>query len=491
MPLADHGGFDVVAEIPEATALSIARGLALGSAARPIATDRVTGTATVVATVSAVTLTPPDRLILDIDISGTRIRVQRVTVFGPPMDVAPWMQLIEPRGSIRVNAPLTMTAGHSLVVTFTQSGSDPILTVTLDEDSILASPLVTMLLAQAILTDPMNGALYQQMRATVLGEFRAALEAQVRQPLTQLGTVVLAPAPTLPSSFSGAANLIGRSGFRILPRSIKICYATRTSTGGASPAAITFSNLVRSTSTGASVDAMAICCSNAFILRDIVRDGLTVPPPLGLGIPLSAFQTTHPLMLIGPLVTTVPGGSIPGIASLTYNSIFGGIDGTNIRLLISMTADGRLGAFSISASIDAAFSVTAGPGSPPSLVVGLVGTPTVMTDLSIAPWVYVGAVAAPFVGVPLATIFAAADLFAGSLANGPLAAAIAGLAGGLGGTLSAPLGPGLPPLTVRPPVSLGQPNAIRRIVAVTIPGLSSTLPIVDPFLDNDVLITLV
>jgi hypothetical protein len=347
-----------------------------------------------------------------------------------------------------------------------------------------------MLLAQAILADPNNDALYQLARTTLLGEFRTALETQLRQTLNEIGTVVLAPAPTLPSSSSGALNLIATSAFVILPQSIKLCYATRTGSGG-STAAITNTNLVRSTATGAPVDAMAIVCSNAFVLRDIVRDGLTVPPPGGLGIPLQAFQASHPLLLMGPLLTTVPGGPIPGIASLTYNSIFGGIDGTNLRLLISLTANGVAGAFSIAASIDAAFSVTAGSGSPPSLTVALAGTPTVRTDLSIAWWVYVGTAVVPFVGVPLATILAAADAFAGLIANGPIATALAGVAGGLGGTFSFPLGGGLPALSIRSPVSLGQSNAVFRTVALTLPGVSFTLPIVDPFQDNDVILTLV
>jgi len=197
------------------------------------------------------------------------------------------------------------------------------------------------------------------------------------------------------------------------------------------------------------------------------------------------------LLLIGPLVTTVPGGPIAGIASLTFNSIFGGIDGTNIRLLINMTANGVSGAFSIDASIDAAFSVTAGVGSPPSLTVALVGPPSVRTDLSIAWWVYAGVALVPFVGVPLATVLAAADAFAGLIANGPIATAIAGVAGGLGGSFSFPLGGGLPPLSVRSPVSLGQPNAILRTVSVTVPGVSFPLPILDPFPDNDVILTLV
>ncbi len=490
MPLADHGGFDVVAEVPEATALSIARTLPFGSPARPIVNNRFTGTATVAATASGVAFTAPDRLVLDIDLSGTRIEVTTVTVFGPPQNVAPWMRLIEPRGTIRVNAPLTMNAGHALQVTFSPSGSDPIVTVNLDEAPILASPLVTMLLAQAIAPDPTNNTLYEQAKQTLLGEFRRALETQVRQSLSQIAMVVLAPAPTLPSSSSGATNLVASSAFVMLSRSIKLCYATRTGSGG-STAAITNTNLVRSTSTGAPVDAMAICCSNAFILRDIVRDGLTVPPPGGPGIPLQAFQATHPLLLMGPLVTTVPGGPIAGITSLTYNSIFGGIDGTNIRLLINMTANGASGAFSIDAAIDAAFSVTAAPGAPPSLTVALAGTPTIRTDLSIAWWVYVGTAIVPFVGVPLATILAAADAFAGLLANGPIATALAGVAGGLGGTFSFPIGGSLPPLSIRPPVSLGQPNAVFRTVSVTVPGLPFTLPILDPFPDNDVILTLV
>jgi hypothetical protein len=489
VPLADHGGFDVIAEIPEATALTVARGLSFGSAAAAFANAQASGNVTVAAAVSGVSFMAPDRLVLDIDIAGTRIEVLRVALFGPPTDVAPWMQLIRPTGRIRVNAPLGMTPGHALAALLTPGGAGATVTVNVNEDSILASPLVTSLLAQAILPDPTNDTLYQLAKAQVLDQFRIAIEGQVRQSLAQLGTVVLAPAPALPSSTSGALNLVARSAFIILSRSIKICYATRTGTGG-STAAITISNLLRSTATGIPVDAMAIGLSNAFVLRDILRDALTVPQPTGLGIPLSAFQRTHPLMLIGPLVTTMPGGPIPGIASLTINSVFGGIDGTNLRLLISMTANGASGAFSISASIDAAFSVTAGAGSPPTLTVGLAGTPTVTTDLAIAWWVYVAAAFVPG-GLTLAYVLAAADLFGGSMANGPVAAAIAGLAGGLGGTFTAPSGPGLPPLSIRPPVSLGQPNAIRRTIAAALPGVPTPLPIVDPFLDNDVLLNLV
>ena len=489
MPIADHGGFDVVAEIPEATALAIASGLSFGSPTAPFANAQATGTATVVAGVSSVSFAQPDRLIFDIDIAGTRIDVLQVTAFGPPTNVAPWMQLIQPRGSIRVNAPLGMTPGHALVTNLSAAGSDPMVTVSVAEDSILASPLVTSLLARAILPDPTNDTLYQQAKAMVLAGFRETIETQVRQSLGRLGLVVLVPAPTLPSSVSGALNVIAGSGFRMLPRAIKVGYATRTGSGG-SPPAITISNLLRSTATGIPVDALAICLSNAFVLRDIVRDGLTIPQPTGLGIPLSAFQANHPLMLMRPLVTTVPGGPIPGIASLTINSIFGGIDGTNLRLIMRITANGVAGAFTISATVDAAFTVTASPGTPPSLVVALSGTPSVTTDLAIAWWVYVGAALVPG-GAALGYILLGADLFAGSIANGPIATAIVGAAGGLGGTFPAPSGPGLPPLTVRPPVSLGQPNAIRRIVTVALPGVPAPVPIVDPFLDNDVLINLV
>lgn len=489
MPLADHGGFDVVAEIPEATALTVARGLSFSSARAPFANGQASGNVTVAAAVSGVSFAAPDRLLLDIDLAGTLIEVLQVTLFGPPTDVAPWMQLIQATGTIRVNAPLAMTPGHALAALLTPGAGGSTVTVNVNEDSILASPLVTSLLARAILPDPTNDTLYQLAKAQVLDQFRIAIDGQVRQSLAGLGTTVLAPAPALPPSTSGALNLVATSAFIILSRSIKICYATRTGSGG-STTAITISNLLRSTATGIPVDAMAIGLSNAFVLRDILRDALTLPQPGGLGIPLFLFERTHPLMLLGPIVTTVPGGPIPGIASLTINSIFGGIDGTNLRLLIRMTANGASGAFSVSASIDAAFSVTAGTRSPPTLVVGLAGTPSVTTDLSIAGWVYLAAAFVPG-GVTLAGVLAAADLFAGSIANGPVAAAITGLAGGFGGTFTVPSGPGLPPLSIRPPVSLGQPNAIRRTVAATVPGVPTPLPIVDPFLDNDLLLNLV
>lgn len=488
MPRADHGGFDVFAEIPEATALAVARGLSFGSANAPFTSPQATGNVTVVAAVSGVAFVAPNRLLLTIDIAGTSIRVLQVTLFGPPTNVAVWMQLLQPTGTIQVDAPLSMTPAHALTALLAPGGAGSSVTVNLDEASILASPLVTSLLAQAIMADPTNGTLYQLAKAQVLEQFRNAIERQVRQSLAGIGSAVLAPAPTLPSSTSGALNLVGSSAFVILPRSIKICYATRAGAGG-STAAISNSNLLRSTATGIPVDALAIGLSNAFVLRDILRDALTLPQPTGLGIPLSAFQTTHPLLLFGPLLTTVPGGPVPGITSLTINSIFGGIDGTNLRLLLNLTANGTMGAFSISASIDAAFSVTAGAGSPPSIAVGLAGTPAVTTDLSIAWWVYLGAAFIPG-GLTLVGILAAADAFAGSIANGPIAAALAGVAGGFAATFTVPTGPGLPPLSVRPPVSLGQPNAIRRIVTVTPPG-APPLPIVDPFLDNDVLLNLV
>ena len=112
-----------------------------------------------------------------------------------------------------------------------------------------------------------------------------------------------------------------------------------------------------------------------------------------------------------------------------------------------------------------------------------------MTDLSIAWWVYLGAAFVPG-GLTLVPILAAADVFAGSIASGPIAAALAGVAGAFAATFTVPTGPGLPPLSVRPPVSLGQVNAIRRVVTVMSPG-APPLPIVDPFLDNDVLLNLV
>jgi hypothetical protein len=179
----------------------------------------------------------------------------------------------------------------------------------------------------------------------------------------------------------------------------------------------------------------------------------------------------------------------PGIIGVRCNSIIGGIDGTNVRLQLSFTALGAGDAFTMTANLDAAFSVTAGAGSPPSLAVATVPGAVVSSDLAIAWWVYAGIA---FTGaLPLLHIISTADIFTTVFLGTLLGSVIDSLAAPLGATFTAPVTSGLPAMTVRAPVSLGQPNAITRFPIVPFPGVGALLPFPDPFRDNDIVVTLV
>lgn len=492
MPIEDHGGFDLVAEISEATALAAARAIPFGGAdalaftlTNASGASTVSGTITTVTTVKAVSFVMPNRLVIVIDIAETHIDILKQFVF--PLlsdDVAAWVPPIKPTGSITVNATLELTPAHALAVNLVPGGAGSAVTTSLDEAPILASPVVTMLLAQAILADPAKGEFYQQSKNLLMATFTSTFQTQVAQTLTQLGTVILAAAPIFPATPSGTPLLVTRSAFQIRSQSLKLCYQLNGS--GGMTTAITLSNMVRRTAGGAPIDAMVIVLSNAFVLRDLIRDALS----FAFGIPLTAFSTAHPLMLFGPVPITIPAGAVPpGIASFSCNSIFGGIDGTNIRLQISITAKSPDGAFAVTVSFDIAFSVLPGAGSPPSLAVAPVGGSVVSSDLSIAWWVYAGVLLTG--AVPILHIIATADAIAGAFLNGPLAIALDALAAPLGVVFSAPITSGLPPLTVRAPVSLSQANARTRIPLVTIPGMPFPVPFADPFMDNDIVVTLV
>src|SRR5207245_1151993 len=103
------------------------------------------------------------------------------------------------------------------------------------------------------------------------------------------------------------------------------------------------------------------------------------------------------------------------------------------------------------------------------------------SDVEIPAWVYV--ISGLLGGALLVSVLAAIDLFAGGLIASPLGTGIAAAFPPLG--FPVPLPTAIPSLALRPPPSLNQADAPRRIVSLPVPVLPFPLPFPDPFRAHD------
>ena len=241
---------------------------------------------------------------------------------------------------------------------------------------------------------------------------------------------------------------------------------------------ISRSNLLRRTSDGQPLDRAALILSNAGFLGCFVRPLIAT----ALGLTPVGFNPSHPFFWGGRVPLAIPGGLPTGIAGVFVNSMMAGIDGTNLRLLANIEADGIASAFTVTASVDMTFSFTAGiAGSSLTFTVAPLGTPSVQSNLSIAWWVYVAAFVVA--GMTLDAVLAAIQAFGGSILNGPIARSIA--------IPSIPM-VGIPlvgpPMTVRA-TSLGQADAPVRTITISLPVGSIAFP--DQFRANDIIVNFV
>jgi hypothetical protein len=480
MTTADNGGFDFAVEIAEDTVTFAARSLVIPpSAPQPFNGAGMQGRILPHVAIDDIDLIAPTTLRMKLNLQGTNILVTQIVLGGVGQSVPAWMQNIELSGIVTIDDRLEIL-GNALVVNYIgdPAAGTPHVDFALDESSVLASPLVTLIMAQAILEDP-TGTTYQQRRTQILDMIRLQTITAVRSQIMSLGTQTLIPSPP---PFPPPIPSVISANFKIGDRTIHMLYHTCGS--GGNPALITRSNLLRRTSDGQPLDVATLIASNTGFIGCVVNPATT----MALGLSPGGFVAGHPFLWIGRIPLPIVGGPPPLISGVFVTSILAGIDGTNLRLLANLVADGVGGAFTINAAVDTTFSLTTtatATGTTLTMTTTPLGLPIVQSDVSIAWWVYASSFLSG--GIELATVLAAIDAFGGLVLNGVIATAVARFLPTL--TLPLSLPPAIPAVTVRTQ-SLRQADAPTRTVTI-VSALGISVPFTDPFPANDIIINLV
>lgn len=479
MSAADEGGFDLVIEVAQQLLLSVAGNVTIPETPEPIAFAGISGMLTPVATITDVTLGNSPILDVTISLDGTTIVATQVPWYLDPVPAK--FRTINVTGDVTVPVPL-VASGLTLAADFSSAGAPAVSQAALD--SIFAAPLVEFLLVVTLIVDP-TGGLYQQVKAAITNQVTTQIQAAVGS----IGKVVLIDfTPMSAALVTAVGKPIAGFTFAFGNQSVFLLFVI----GGSFGTTPTRSDLLRATG-GQPADRADLIISNACLLRDLVRPSLMAPPASGgggLGLTAGGFMPGTGPSPGSPLAW---GGSVPfppamggAISSVTINSVIAGVDGTNLRLLVSATANGLSGplgsAFTVNASIDAAFSLSAAiSGGTLTLTLTLAGTPAVSSNVSIAWWVYVlGFVLGGFTGVE---IIAIANAFAGNFANGLIAGLVKGALRPI--SIPIPLPSGVPALSVRQ-VSLFQADAPPSFVLA-----GGFLVLLLPFPQNDVIINFI
>jgi hypothetical protein len=470
MSVADSGGFDIAIELNRTAILAaIASGATIPVSTRPFTLPNVSGTITPSVRVTNLAMASNDDITITLTIDGTVLTVTSQSIFPIPGggSLPPELSRVDVGGTVAVTDRLEIR-GTSLVADFSDDAArgQPAVVPALDEAKVLASPLVTLYLASRLLSGGL--AAYTQAKQELLTQIRDGVRDAVHDAVVALGTVTLVPAPSTPPIVVSAAALRTRA------ESLHLLYTVGGTPGN--PASITRSMLLTSTSTGLPLDAAALCLSNAFLLRDVLR-----PAATGFfGLPAGGFLAGHPCWFIGAAPFTPPGGLPTGVASMTVDSLIGGTDeASRMHVIIGFTVNGFGGAFTYKATVDVtiALGVTAAAGA-----ITFTVTPTVAvtsSDVEIPAWVYIASALSG--NALLLTILLEIDVVAGTLIAGPLATALGGLLPAVAFPL--PLPARVPPLAPRQPPNLNQPDAPTRIATLTISGIP--LPLPDPFRAHD------
>jgi hypothetical protein len=470
MPTADTGNWDIVIEIATNAMQRVVGGLLPRSLpATRISNPGLSGTVTPHIAPGAVSLSGGGEVTIGISIDGTEIHVEEIDlpIPGVTNPLPAWLSTIVLNGDVHVTDRLEMQ-GNNLVIDFSPDSahSQPAVSVSLDEGSLLSAPLVQFALAAAFLSG--GEAAYTAARHQLVDELEAQIEQQVLSALTTTGRVTVVAAPPFPIT---ASALLTQS------QSLHLCYALCNPAG--STAAISRSMLLTTTA-GAPADVAAFAISNASLLGCFVKPEVTRI----LGLPASRFLSGHPCFFLGHSAIPVPG--LPGlITEVTVDSLIAGIDELGLlRLQLGLTAKGVAGAFKITASADLAFAITAGVrGSTLSIEIAQSRPPIIESDIAIEWWVYVAGGLTGGVGV--AVILGLVDVFGGRLLDGPLSSLVSGLIGSIP-PVTAPLPSAAPPVRVRE-VKRVEPDSVRR----TIPLPPLPFPLPDPFRSHDVIVNFI
>jgi hypothetical protein len=462
MAIADHGGFDILIDVsPSLITRTIGRGLALPPISQPFTTPEASGTATVQLTASDVRLQPGNIIVVELSLAGSRIEVTSAEGF-PTIPAA--LRTITLAGTVSIRDTLDASGLDAVIDTTANPGrGTPGITVTLDRDALLSSPLVVLLVARAFVLGGEEAA--ARTRETLVSTTTALLETQLRG--------VLGSVPIRQTLLSFPANLAPGTGVPDTRPPIVLSSPTGTlrigTTLGGAPGNM---GLISRSNLG-SGDGIAFIVSNACLLRDLVR------PLLDRRFGLTAsgtFLPSDPFLWTGRAPIAIPG---VGTAFMTNLSVF--VDELQrVVLAFSVTASFAEGGISVHASlrVPAAIAVASGAGG---LVATFTPAPAVVTSsrVDVEAWVYI---AIAFGGGPLlVAALAAADAIADGEIAGPLATAVNGAISAI--TIPIPLPAGVPTLRVTG-TSLFQADAPRRMLA------TFGFPMPAPGRDHDLVVRL-
>ena len=285
MPTADTGNWDFVVEIAASTVSTLVATRLTTAAlpARQVSNARFAGTVTPAFSPTGLTLSANGDVSISFSIDKTTVHVSQLNGAPPgiPNPPTPPLSEIALKGVVTVTDHLDLVS-NAVVIDFSASPlvGQPKIVVALQESELLASELVTLMLAYAYLLGGQTG--YDTAKAQLLADVRSEVESAVQQAVAGLGTVTVLPAPVLPAplAVSSSALLVQTQSFHVFAAAIR--------RPAGNVALISRSLLLSSSITGMPVDAGAFALGNASLLRDFVR-----PVVAAAGLP--------------------PGGFIPGI----------------------------------------------------------------------------------------------------------------------------------------------------------------------------------
>jgi hypothetical protein len=471
MAIIDTGGFDLMLDVTAATARRAVRPALPQSRAFQVNEPELRGSGNASLSLSSVAFAPGRVIDLGLSLAGSQVVASEIQVAGMWRKVSAQFGTIVLDGTITIS-DLVEASGLTVVVDLRPDGAGhPNVTVAIDEDALLASPVVQGRLIWAFFAGGEMG--YFLERQEVLDEVSELVRGELLAQLQLLPAIVLATVPTLPGPCPPPVRALAVD---TTATSLRMFLSLTGSAG--STAAATRDWLLRSPSTGLPVDAAYIALSNRCLLRDMVRCSLITR----FGLPAGAFLASEPCMLIGP--TTV---ALPSVGSASIRNLIAGIDESgrlHIRFDFSVPDPSGVGAFTVNGSIDQAFAFAASaPGAPPAISIAPSGPASVTSRVDVAAWVYAAAFFTG--GVTLVLALAAADAIVDGFVTGAVSSALAGAMPTIATPLSLP--PGAPPMSIRAITTLQGDAPLRSF---TLPGpIPITIPL--PFRDHDVIVNLV
>lgn len=443
MTTRDNGGFDLFMEVsPTLAAQIFAAGATIQVPDTPFSTPAASGTARMRLVRRQASFGAQQSVGLTFDLAGSTIEVTSATGFGSvPAD----LQTVDLGGSVVVADRVDARALNVVIDTTPNPASGtPDISVSLDEARVLASPLVSILLAQAYLLG--GQAAMDNARSLLLSTIQSSLINGITTELT--ARPVNQTLISIPATLGGAAAVppVALSTARTLMIGVQIG-------GPRGNLGLVTRSALRSGVGGRDIDGLSLVILNASLLRDFIR-----PRVVGLlGLTPGGFIASDPFLWSGSLTTTLPG--MPPV-TITRVSVF--VNETQALVLtFSFSTSVVAGGVTISATVAVPITLTTTALAGGIAVTLTPGPATVLSSrVDVAWWVYL--LSAVSLGVVGLAALALADAIADGTVAAPITTAVSGAM--VAATVVIPLPPGVPALTVTRQV-LFQADAPRRIIS--------------------------